>query len=111
MAHFPFIGGVKEHFSFLGEPSNVTSETLPTLLGTPLEVPGAPKAFVGALDVSNKGLPKVSPFVDGVTWQVLKLGPHPFREVDREELDGEMVIFYSHHASSKVVILQPDTGI
>lgn len=43
--------GVGEFVSLLGEPLDVISETLPSLLGTSLEVPGAPRAFVGAMEV------------------------------------------------------------
>jgi hypothetical protein len=79
------VGGVGEFVSFLGEPSHVIPKTLPALLGTPLKVLGAPKAFVGALEVSGKCLLEVDPVIDGATWQVLKPGPRPLREVDEGE--------------------------
>lgn len=40
---------VGEFISFLGESSDVITETLPTLLGAHLEVLGAHRALVGAL--------------------------------------------------------------
>lgn len=67
--------------------------------------------LVGALEVFDKGLPKVGPVMDGAGWQMLELGPRPLRKVDLEELDDELVVLESCHAASKVVIFQPYTGI
>jgi hypothetical protein len=42
-------------------------------------------------------------------WQVLEPGSRPLREVDREELDDEVVILDSHHVTHEAVILRPYT--
>jgi hypothetical protein len=105
------VSSVGSFVVFLGEPLDVTPETLPTLLGTPLEVLGSPRAFVVVLEVSDEDLPEVGPVMDGGAWLVLKPAPHPLSEVNGEELDNEMVFFDSHHAESKAVILQPDARI
>lgn len=68
-------------------------------------------AFVGALKISNGGLPEVGPIVDGVVWRVLKPGPHSLREVGGEELDDEMIILDPLHATSKAVIVQLNARI
>jgi hypothetical protein len=56
-------------------------------LGAPLEVPGASRALVGALEVLSEGPSEVGPVMYGAGRQMLKRGPRPFREVDGEELD------------------------
>jgi hypothetical protein len=66
---------------------DVVPEALTALLGEPLEVPGASRALVGALEVHNEVPSKVGPVKYGAGWQMLKLGPHPFCEVDVDELD------------------------
>ena len=43
--------------------------------------------LVGALEVFDKGLPKVGPVMDGAGWQMIEPGPRPLRKVDLEELD------------------------
>lgn len=53
------VSGIEEFISFLGKPLDVISKTHPALLGVPLEVPGARRALVGALEVSDEGLPEV----------------------------------------------------
>jgi hypothetical protein len=105
------VGGVREIVPLLEEPPDVILETFSALLGAPLEVPRASRAFVGALKISDEGLPKVGPVVDGVAWQVSKPGPCSLHEVDGEELDYQIVVLDSHHATSKMVIFQPDTMI
>jgi hypothetical protein len=45
--------------------------------------------------------------VDASSWQVLEPGPRFFREVDGEELDDEVVIFDSRHATCEAVIFLP----
>jgi hypothetical protein len=91
-------------FLFLGKPLDVISKAFPTSLGAPLEVPGAPRALVGTVEVSDKGLSEVNPIVDGVGWQMFELGPRSFREVDGEELDDEVVILDPHHAACEAVV-------
>jgi hypothetical protein len=61
------VGGVREFVSLLGEPFDVILETLTALLGTSLEVPGAHRTFVGALEVFDESLPEVGLVVDGVS--------------------------------------------
>lgn len=68
-------------------------------------------AFVGALKISNEGLPEVGPIVDGAVWRVLKLGPHSLCEVGGEELDDEMIILDPLHVISKAVIVQLNARI
>jgi hypothetical protein len=51
--------------------------------------------LVGALEVFDEGLPKVSPVMDGAGWQMLEPGPRPLRKVDSEELDDELVVLES----------------
>lgn len=82
--HHVGVCSVGEFVSFLGESPNVISETLPTLLGTPLEVLGAPRALVGALEVFDEGRPEVGLVMDGPAWLVLKPGPRPLGEVNGE---------------------------
>lgn len=89
------VGGIEEFISLLGEPPDVILKTPIALLGTYLEVPRAPKAFVGALEVSDKSLPEVGPVVDGVGWQMLEPGPRPLRKVNGEELGDEVVVLDS----------------
>jgi hypothetical protein len=105
------VGGIEEFISLLGEPMDVTLKTLAALLGTSLEVLRAPKAFVGALEISDKSLPEVGPVVDGADWQMLEPGPRPLRKVNGEELDDEVVILDSCHGVSKAIILQPNARI
>lgn len=95
----------------MGEPLDVILETLTAVLGTTLEVPGSPSAFIGALEVFDECLPEVGLVVDGVNWQMLERGPRPIRKVDGEELGDEVVVLDSHHAASKAVILKPDARI
>jgi hypothetical protein len=85
-------GGVGKFIPFLGKPPNAISESFPTFMGAPLEVPGATRALVGCLEVPSEGLLEVDPVVEGVGWQMLEQALAPFREVDAEELDDEVVI-------------------
>lgn len=49
--------------------------------------------------------------MDGVGWQMLELGPRSLRKVEGEELEDEVVVLDSHHATREAVIFQPCTGI
>lgn len=60
------VGGVGQFVPFLGKYMDVVSESLPTRLDTPLEVPRALSAFVCALEVIDAGLFEVGRVVDGV---------------------------------------------
>lgn len=77
VTHHDGVCDVKEFVYLLGEAPNVIPETLPTLLGTPLEVSGAPRFLVSVMEVSDNGLPEVDPIMDGLAWQVLKPGSRP----------------------------------
>lgn len=59
------VGDVGEFVSFLIKPPDVVLEALSTLLGAPLQVLGASRPLVGALEISDKGLLEVGPVVDG----------------------------------------------
>jgi hypothetical protein len=50
------VGGVGKFVPFLGKSMDVVSESLPTRLDTPLEVPRALSVFVCALEVIDTGL-------------------------------------------------------
>jgi hypothetical protein len=50
----------REVIPFMGEPPDVIQETFPALLGAPLEVQRAPRAFLGSLEISDEGLPGVA---------------------------------------------------
>lgn len=105
------VGSVREFISFLGEPPDVVPEPFPSLLVAPIEVPGAPRMLVSTLEVFYEGLSEVGLVVDGVGWQILESGPRPLRKVDGVELDDEVAILDSRHATDKVVIFQPYDGI
>jgi hypothetical protein len=59
------VGDVGEFVSFLIKPLDVVLEALSILLGAPLQVLGASRPLVGALEISDKGLLEVGPVVDG----------------------------------------------
>lgn len=42
---------------------------------------------------------------------MLEPGPCPLREIDRNELDDQVIILDSHHAEGKEVVFQPDAII
>jgi hypothetical protein len=65
---------------------------------------GASWSLVGALEIPDEGLSKVSPIMHGSSWQVLELGSCPLREVDGEELDDEEAVFNSCHATCEALI-------
>jgi hypothetical protein len=56
-------------------------------LGAPLEVLGASRTLVGALEVPDEGPSEVGLVMYGVGRHMLELDPCPFCEVDMEELD------------------------
>lgn len=56
-------------------------------MDAPLQVLGAFRALVGALEVLDEGSSEVGLVMCGAGRQMLEPGPHPFREVDGEELD------------------------
>jgi hypothetical protein len=108
------VGGIGEFIPFMGQPPDVVPKTLLALLGTPFEVLGAPKAFVGALEVFVEVFPEIRLVMDGVARQMLKQGPCPLRgewcrrqSVDGEIQDDELVVSYSRHATVKALVLQP----
>lgn len=66
--HYVGVRGVGELILLLGEPPDVVPKAFPALLDTPIEVPRAPKAFVGALEIPDEGLPEVGPVVNRAAW-------------------------------------------
>jgi hypothetical protein len=84
---------------------DVVLEALTTLLGAPLKVPRASRALEGALKVPDEGPSEVGPVMYGPGRQMLESSPLPFREVDGEELDDQVVILDPRHAAHDATVL------
>ena len=60
------IGDVRELVALSGEAPDVPAEGFIGLLATVLEVPGVPRTFVRALEVTHKDLYEIRPTLNGV---------------------------------------------
>jgi hypothetical protein len=91
--------------TFRGKPPDVILEAFPLLWVHLLRSQKTFGVLVGSLEVLDEGLSEVDPIVDGAGRQVFEPGPHPFREVDGEELEDEVVILWPHQAAYKAIVL------
>ena len=78
------VGDAGELGALLGEASHVVAQGLVGLLATPFEVPGVPRAYVGALEVAHEDPDQVGPSC-GFGPQESARAPFVWRQQGEEE--------------------------
>jgi hypothetical protein len=85
------VGDVGELIALLGEASDVLVESFIRLVPIVLEIPGVPRAYIGALEVTHKDLLKVRPTSNLVGREMLQPCTCQVGEVQGEAADDERI--------------------
>jgi hypothetical protein len=101
------VSNVGQLIALSGETSDILTKSFIRLLPIVLEVPGVPRTYIGALEVTHKVLLKVHPTSNLVGWEMLYPCMCQVGEVRGEVADDERITICVASWTSKLVVLKP----
>jgi hypothetical protein len=99
------VGHTRKLVVLLWETLDVISEGLTYLLLAALQILGAARTHICALEVVGEDLLEILPAIDDVSRQMVQPGPRGISQVDGEEMDDKEVIVHSAHSTHEALIL------
>jgi hypothetical protein len=104
------LGDTRELRIALGEAPYEVLERLAGLLGARAQVPGVPRAYVGALEVPHEGANQVVLVVDLAGRQLLEPRPRRIGDVQWQVADDDLVGGGSAQLARQTIVIEPYTG-
>ena len=105
------VGDVGQLIALLGEVPDVLTKSFLGLLSVVFEIPWVPRTRVGALEVSHENLLQVRPTLNPVGRKVLQPCLGRIGQEQWEVADNEIVTICSTSMASKLIILEPQSGV